>query len=199
MGCILSAASANKWWIEDILLGKDYEGEVACVSDKIGENGVYFLPYLMGERSPHNDVNARGAFIGMRLDTSRQELSLAVLEGVAFALRDCVEAARSSGLKISSATLCGGGAKSKLWRRIIADVLGAEIMIPEVEQGPGYGAAILAMVAAGEYPSVEEAVKKIVKVKERVIPDKERVALYEEKYKTYKSLYPSLKEVFKIM
>lgn len=199
MGCILSAASANKWWIEDILLGKDYEGEVACVSDKIGKNGVYFLPYLMGERSPHNDVNARGAFIGMRLDTSRQELSLAVLEGVAFALRDCVEAARSSGLKISSATLCGGGAKSKLWRRIIADVLGAEIMIPEVEQGPGYGAAILAMVAAGEYPSVEEAVKKIVKVKERVIPDKERVALYEEKYKTYKSLYPSLKEVFKIM
>lgn len=199
MGCILSAASANKWWIEDILKSKDYEGEVAFAKEKAGNNGVYFLPYLMGERSPHNDVNARGAFIGMRLDTSRQEMSLAVLEGVAFALRDCVEAARSSGLKISSATLCGGGAKSKLWRRIIADVLGAEIMIPEVEQGPGYGAAILAMVAAGEYSSVEEAVKKIVKVKERVVPDKKGVALYEKKYKTYKSLYPCLKEVFKTM
>lgn len=199
MGCILSAASANKWWIEDILKSKDYEGEVALAKEKTGNNGVYFLPYLMGERSPHNDVNARGAFIGMRLDTSRQEMSLAVLEGVAFALRDCVEAARSSGVKISSATLCGGGAKSKLWRRIIADVLGAEIMIPEVEQGPGYGAAILAMVAAGEYSSVEEAVKKIVKVKERVIPDKKGVALYEKKYKTYKSLYPCLKEVFKTM
>ena len=199
MGCILSAASANKWWIEDILKSKDYEGEVAFAKEKTGNNGVYFLPYLMGERSPHNDVNARGAFIGMRLDTSRQEMSLAVLEGVAFALRDCVEAARSSGVKISSATLCGGGAKSKLWRRIIADVLGAKIMIPEVEQGPGYGAAILAMVAAGEYSSVEEAVKKIVRVKESVIPDKKGVALYEKRYKTYKSLYPCLKEVFKTM
>ncbi len=199
MGCILSAASANKWWIEDILHSKDYEGEVACVSEKTGENGVYFLPYLMGERSPHNDVNARGAFIGMRLDTTRQELSLAVLEGVAFALRDCVEAARSSGLKISAATLCGGGAKSPLWRRIIADVLDAEIIIPEVEQGPGYGAAMLAMVAAGEYSSVEEAVEKIVKTKERVAPNKEKVALYDKKYKVFKSLYPSLKEVFKTM
>ena len=199
MGCILSAASSNKWWIEDILKSKDYEGEVASVAEKTGKNGVYFMPYLMGERSPHNDVNARGAFIGMRLDTTRQEMSLAVLEGVAFALRDCVEAARSSGLKISSATLCGGGAKSPLWRHIIADVLNAEIIIPEVEQGPGYGAAILAMVAAGEYSSVEEAVAKIVKTKERIAPNAKKAALYEEKYKVFKSLYPSLKEAFKTM
>ena len=199
MGCILSAASANKWWIEEILKTNDYSKEVNLASNKLGLNNVYFLPYLMGERSPHNDVNARGAFIGMRLNTTREEMSLAILEGVAFALRDCTQIARSSGIKINSATLCGGGAKSTLWRKIIANVLNVTINIPTVEEGPSYGAALLAMVAAKKYSSVEEAVNKIVKIKETITANQDVAALYEEKYKTYKSLYPSLKDAFKSM
>lgn len=197
MGCILSAASANKWWIEDILKNGDYDGEVSGCEELLGKNNVFFLPYLMGERCPHNDVDARGAFVGMRLDTSRKEMSLAVLEGVAFALRDCAEAAKKIGVTISRSTLCGGGAKSKVWRRILSNVLDTDILIPEVEQGPSYGAAILAMVAAGEYRSVESAVDEIVKIKEVVKPEKDIVSLYEKKYATYRSLYPALKNIFK--
>lgn len=194
MGCILSAASANKWWLEDILMTKDYEGAVKDVP--LGESPIYFLPYLMGERSPHNDVNARGAFIGMRTNTTREELNLAVLEGVAFALKDCVEVAKANGITVNKTAICGGGAKSDVWKKIIANVLNAEVVSLETEQGPSFGAAILAMVGAGEYASVEEATDKIIKEKSSVLPEKELTAKYEKKYKIFKTLYPSLKEVF---
>lgn len=196
MGCVLSAASANKWWIEDILKSKDYEGEVAFAKEKAGNNGVYFLPYLMGERSPHNDVNARGAFLGMRANTTREEMNLAVLEGVAFALRDCVEVARSSGIVVSKTAICGGGAKSEVWKKIIANVLNAEVVSLETEQGPSYGAAILAMVGTGEYATVKEATDRIVKEKSSVLPDKDLTEKYEAKYQKFKKLYPCLKSWF---
>jgi len=193
MGCILSAASANKWWLEDILGTQDYDGATEGATP--GENGVYFLPYLMGERSPHNDVNARGAFLGLRANTTRQEMSLAVLEGVAFALRDCVECARAGGLKITKATVCGGGAKSAVWKKILANVLNAEILSPETEQGPAYGAAILSMVGAGALDSAEQA-KGLLKIKERILPEQELIKKYEEKYQTFRKFYPALKSVF---
>lgn len=193
MGCILSAASANKWWLEDILKTKDYDG--ATKGAALGENEAFFLPYLMGERSPHNDVNARGAFIGMRANTTREQMSLAVLEGVAFALRDCVECARQSGLTITKTTVCGGGAKSAVWKRILANVLNVEILSPETEQGPAYGAAILAMIGAGEYESAERA-KGQIKMKERISPETELVQRYEQKYGRYQKLYPLLKNWF---
>ena len=192
MGCILSAASANKWWLEDILQTKDYDG--ATKGATLGENEVFFLPYLMGERSPHNDVNARGAFLGMRANTTREQMSLAVLEGVAFALRDCVECARQSGLQITKATVCGGGAKSAVWKRILANVLNAEILSPETEQGPSYGAAILAMIGAGEYKNAEQA-KELIRMKERIVPESELVRKYEEKYRIFRKLYPALKGI----
>ena len=191
MGCILSAASANKWWLEDILKTNDYAGAIKDVS--LGENSVYFLPYLMGERSPHNDVNARGAFLGMRANTTREEMNLAVLEGVAFALRDCVEVARSSGIVVSKTAICGGGAKSEVWKKIIANVLNAEVVSLETEQGPSYGAAILAMVGTGEYATVKEATDRIVKEKSSVLPEKDLTEKYEAKYQKFKKLYPCLK------
>lgn len=194
MGCILSAASANKWWLEDILKTNDYAGAIKDVS--LGENSVYFLPYLMGERSPHNDVNARGAFLGMRANTTREEMNLAVLEGVAFALRDCVEVARSSGIVVSKTAICGGGAKSEVWKKIIANVLNAEVVSLETEQGPSYGAAILAMVGTGEYATVKEATDRIVKEKSSVLPDKDLTEKYEAKYQKFKKLYPCLKSWF---
>ena len=148
MGCILSAASCSKWWMEDILHTKDFSGEEGGIApEKLGENDVFFLPYLMGERSPHNDPAARGAFIGMRMDSSRADMTQAVMEGVAFAIRDCVEIARSQGIVLHSSTLCGGGARSRIWRTILANVLGITLQLPQTEQGPGYGAAMLAAVA----------------------------------------------------
>ena len=194
MGCILSAASANKWWLEDILKTNDYAGAIKDVS--LGENSVYFLPYLMGERSPHNDVNARGAFLGMRANTTREEMNLAVLEGVAFALRDCVEVARSSGIVVSKTAICGGGAKSEVWKKIIANVLNAEVVSLETEQGPSYGAAILAMVGTGEDATVKEATARIVKEKSSVLPEKDLTEKYEAKYQKFKKLYPCLKSWF---
>lgn len=194
MGCILSAASCNRWWLEEILGSEDYGGAIDGVV--LGENDVFFLPYLMGERSPHNDVNARGAFIGMRANTTRREMSLAVLEGVSFALRDCVEAARKAGITITRATVCGGGARSRVWREILANVLGCAIVSPATEQGPAYGAAILAMVGSGLFPDVETAAGQLICLQETIMPRKELVERYERKYEIFTHLYPALQKCF---
>ncbi len=196
MGCILSAASCNAWWSEKILQTDDYVKEQAGLEEELGRNDVYFLPYLMGERSSHNDVNARGVFIGMRPDTTRKQMTLSVLEGVTFALRDCLEAAKKNGVKIERTKLCGGGAKSTLWRKIVANVMGIPVDIPQTEQGPSYGAAMLAMVGCGEYASVRQAAEAIVRVKETVLPDRETAERYAEKYKNFTKFYPALKGVF---
>lgn len=196
MGCILSAASCNAWWSDKILQTQDYAAEQAGLEEEMGRNEVFFLPYLMGERSPHNDVSARGAFIGMRPDTSRRQMTLAVLEGVTFALRDCLEAARANGMHIARTKLCGGGAKSPLWRKIVANVLGMPVDIPQTEQGPAYGAAMLAMVGCGEYSTVQAAADAVVRVRETVQPDAAVSARYEERYAAFRALYPALKGVF---
>lgn len=195
MGCMLSAASCNKWWMEDILGTKDFAGEQEKIGE-LGKNHVYFLPYLMGERSPHNDPLAKGAFIGMTMDTTRADMVQAVFEGVAFALKDSFQAAESIGLHITEATVCGGGAKSPLWKKILANVLDIRLSTVEVEEGPAYGGAILAAVADGVYPSVEEATKKIVRRTDTVSPDKELAESYASGYEVFRSLYPALKESF---
>lgn len=150
----------------------------------------------MGERSPINDTNARGTFIGMTMDTTRADLTQAVLEGVAFAIRDSVEVARSLGVTINSSKICGGGSKSALWKRIMANVLNAELESPECEQGPGMGGAMLAMVAAGAYGSVREVCDKFVHVASVVKPEPELVAKYEKRYQQFKQIYPACKALF---
>ena len=197
MGCMLSAASCNKWWMEDIVGTSDYAGNQAPISDdKLGNNHVYFLPYLMGERSPINDTNARGTFVGMTMDTSRADMTQAMLEGVAFAIRDSFEVAKSLGITIERSKICGGGAKSPLWKKIMANVLNVKLDILESEQGPGMGGAMLAAVACGEYASVEECCDKLVKVVETVEPDPAIAAWYEERYQKYRLIYPALKPIF---
>ena len=197
MGCMLSAASCNQWWMDRILGSSDYAGAQAAIErEKLGENHVYFLPYLMGERSPINDTNARGAFVGMTMDTTRADLTQAVLEGVAFAIRDSLEVARSLGLDIRRSKLCGGGAKSPLWREILANVLNVTLELPASEQGPGMGGAMLAMVACGAYPSVEAVCDHLVRVSETVEPDPERSARYEARYQQFRQIYPALKNVY---
>lgn len=196
MGCMLSAASCNKWWMEEILKTRDFAKEQSDI-DNLGENKVFFLPYLMGERSPHNDPDAAGTFIGMRMDTKREDMTLAIFEGVTFALRDSLEVARSLGIKIDRTMICGGGAKSPLWKRLVANILNVEVEVPVSEEGPGFGAAILAAVGCGEYESVEKAAKSIIKIKEKIKPEADLVVKYEEKYQKFKKIYPALKDVFK--
>ena len=197
MGCMLSAASCNKWWMEDILQDSDYAAAQAAIRpEKLGRNHVYYLPYLMGERSPINDVNARATFLGMTMDTTRADMTQAMLEGVAFALRDSIEVARSLGLAIPRSTLCGGGSKSPLWRTILANVLGIPLDLPVTEQGPGYGAALLAMVACGRYADVAEVSRAMLKIRETVEPDPALTALYEARYAEFRQIYPACKDLF---
>jgi len=197
MGCMLSAASCNKWLLEDILGTSDHGAEQAAIKEeKLGENHVFFLPYLMGERSPINDTNARGTFIGMTMDTTRADMVQAVLEGVAFAIRDSVEVARSLGITINTSKICGGGAKSPLWKRMIAAILNAELEVPVSEQGPGMGGAMLAMVACGEYESVKACCDKLCSVASTVKPEPALVAKYEARYQQFQKIYPAVKALF---
>lgn len=195
MGCMLSAASCNKWWMDDIIGTKDYATEQEDIT-KLGENHVYFLPYLMGERSPYNNPNARGTFIGMTMDTDRNDMTQAVLEGVAFAFRDSFEIAKSLGIDIKRTKICGGGAKSPLWKKIIANVLNIKVDILETEEGPSLGGAMLAAVACGAFENVEEAAAKIVRVVGTVEPDEKLAAKYEARYQQFKEIYPACAAIF---
>ena len=195
MGCMLSAASCNKWWMDEIIGTKEYAKEQEKIQ-KLGENNVFFLPYLMGERSPHNNPNARGTFIGMTMDTTRADMTQAVLEGVAYAIRDSFEIAKSLGIPINRTKICGGGAKSPLWRKIVANVLGIPVDIMKSEEGPGLGGAMLAAVACGEYESVEAAAAHIVQVVDTVEPEPELVRKYDEKYRKFAKIYPTLKALY---
>lgn len=195
MGCMLSAASCNKWWMDEILKTKEYAKEQEQIH-KLGENNVFYLPYLMGERSPHNDPKARATFIGMTMDTTREDMTQAVLEGVAFGLRDSLEVARSLGIQIERTKICGGGAKSPLWKKIVANVMNLKVDVIESEEGPGYGGAILAAVGCKEFASVEEATEKLVKIVDTVEPDAELIAKYEERYQKFRQIYPTLKGLF---
>lgn len=156
----------------------------------------YFLPYLMGERTPHNDTAARGSFVGMSMSTTCADLTRAVLEGVAFAVRDLVEIARALGVDVRSSTVCGGGAKSRLWLQMLANILNIELKLPATEQGPGYGGAMLAGVAAGAFEDVAQACEKIVAVRDTVQPDPGAVGAYDARYLPWHDLYPALKSSF---
>lgn len=196
MGCMLSAASCNKWWMEDILKTSDYGREQAQIG-KLGENRVFYLPYLMGERSPHNDPKARAMFIGMTMDTTREEMTQAVLEGVTFGLRDSLEVAKSLGISIERTKICGGGAKSALWKKIIANVMGLKVDVMESEEGPALGGAMLAAVGCGIFKDVKEAAEKLVKVVDTVEPEPELADKYQERYEKFRQIYPTVRELYR--
>ena len=195
MGCMLSAASCNKWWSEEILKTKDFQAEQEGIR-RLGENHVFYLPYLMGERSPHNNPDARAMFIGMSMNTTREEMTQAVLEGVAFGLRDSLEVARSLGIQLERTKICGGGAKSPLWKRMIANIMNLKVDVIESEEGPALGAAMLAAVGCGAYPDVETVAGKVVKVIDTIEPEAELVQKYEERYQEFRKIYPAVKELF---
>jgi xylulokinase len=193
MACMLSAAVCCNWWVEKIL--RDDYDKVLSKEENLGENEVMFLPYLMGERSPLNDTDVRGLFYGMSLDTDKNDMSLAVLEGVAFALRHNIDIIRNMGINIEKSNVCGGGTKNKLWLKIIANVLGIELCIPENQEGASLGAALLAakgVMTPDEYAELEN---KVYKTAETVTPEKELTEKYEEKYLKWRKLYPAIKGI----
>ncbi len=160
-----------------------------------GSDGLIFLPYLQGERTPHLDAYARGGWIGLTASHDRRHLVRSVLEGVAFSLKDCFSIIGEQGLRLDQLRATGGGAKSPLWRQIIADVLGVELVTTNATEGPAFGAALLAGVAGGVYGSVQEACEQTVRVLERTEPRAEAAPAYAQAYETYRALYPALKPI----
>jgi len=195
MGVTLAAAGSSKWWVEQILDTADYSAEQKDITE-LGKNKVYYLPYLSGERTPHNNPLARGAFVGMGMGTTRAEMTQAMFEGVAFSLRDILTRIRALGKEISAARIIGGGAKSPLWCQIVADVLNVKVQKIHSGEGPALGAAILAMVGTGAYATVEEACAKIIKTTETYTPNVQAAAGYDKHYQIYTHLYGALKETY---
>jgi xylulokinase len=207
MGVMLSAGGSFRWLRDAIgdvektaaqLIGVDpYElltQEAAAAP--VGSEGLLFLPYLTGERTPYPDPQARGAFVGLTLRHGKAHLVRSVLEGVSFGLRDSLELIKGLGVPITQVRASGGGARSAVWRQIQADVFGTELVLVNVTEGAAYGAALLAGVGAGAYRSVEEAVNATVKVTDRTAPITANVKEYEKLYPAYRGLYPALKETF---
>ena len=176
MGCILSAASCNKWLNEEVFKS-GYD-----IKTGNPDTDLYFLPYLSGERCPHNDCDVRGAFIGIAHSTKREDMQRAVFEGVSFAVRDCIELCSD---KVKKATVCGGGTKSRAWMQILADILGIELSVIKNE-GPAYGGALLA-----------SGLKVKPEIEYTVLPDKSLAEIYGRKYKKYRQIYPALRDFYK--
>jgi xylulokinase len=194
MGVMLAAAGSLRW-LRDVL-GAGYDALLADAAEwPPGTEGVLFAPYLAGERTPYPDPDARGAFTGLALRHDRGALARAVLEGVAFGLRDSLELLAELGVEPAAARVSGGGARSELWLRIVASVLGLPLERTAVEEGSAFGAALLGGVSAGVFASAEEAVAACVRVRDAVEPDPAWAGAYDEGYARYRSLYPALKAV----
>ncbi len=199
-GVTLAAGLSLKWFRDNFGAGLSFDklGNEAAIAPP-GSDGAIWLPYLMGERTPHLDANARGAFVGLTASHTRAHLTRAVMEGVAFSLRDSFEIFKETGGEISSIRLGGGGAKSGLWRQIQADVFGQPVEILEADEGAAYGAAILAGVGAGSWQTVDEACAKTIRVNETVEEDKTSAEIMDRNYRAYRLLYPALAPAMKII
>lgn len=197
MGVTLSAAGSLQWYRNTFHNGVDYS-ELTKAAEEIqpGSEGLFFLPYLSGERTPYPDPNAKGTFIGATVRHNSSHFTRAVLEGVAYSLRDCFELNESLGVKTDQVRISGGGAKSKMWIQILSDLLNKEIVTLTSTEGAPYGSAILAAVASGKFNSVNEACSSIIKIKSTTTPNKENINIYEDFYNIYKNLYGTLKSTF---
>ncbi|GAA0182650.1 xylulokinase [Clostridium sediminicola] len=197
MGVTLAAASSLKWWVEEVNKTDDFDGILNEASEASVEDNLFYLPYLMGERTPHNDPNCRGTFIGMNMTHERKHMTRAVLEGVAFSLRDSFEIMKEMGIEITDISINGGGAKSKLWCQIIADVLNVKVNKLNSNEGPAYGASILAAVGFGLFDTVQNACDKFIKVIQTIDPIEGNCNFYNKKYEKFRKIYPATKELFK--
>jgi xylulokinase len=198
MGVMLSAAGSLRWYRDTLAPGMSYEDLLAPAGNiQPGSEGLFFLPYLTGERTPYPDPLARGAFVGLTVRHTQAHLTRAVLEGVAFGLRDSMELVRGAGLgEIQQVRVSGGGARSPLWRQILADVLNSELVTVNTSEGAAYGAALLAGVGAGNWSGVAESCAAAIQVVERQAPQAGSVDIYRQLYPQYRRLYPALQATF---
>ena len=201
MGVMLSAAGSLRWFRDALAPGVEFPALVDEADDvPAGSDGLLFLPYLSGERTPHPDPLARGAFIGLTTQHRRPHMTRSVLEGVAFGLRDSLELMRSVGVGGSEEIrTTGGGSRSPLWRRILADILEASVVTTTLSEGAAHGAAMLAAVGTGWFPTVEAACRQMVELGERVDPSPAAADVYRERYRQFRSLYPALAPTFHSM
>lgn len=198
MGVMLSAAGSLQWYRDTLARDADFNALIAeAEAIAPGSDGLLFLPYLTGERTPYPDPFARGAFVGLTNRHRRAHMTRALLEGVAFGIKDSFTLIQQSGLgQIEQVRISGGGAKSPLWRQIIADVLNVELVTVNTTEGAAYGAALLAAVGAGFYPDVSTACQTAIQTTARTVPDEEKAIIYQKYYPRYRALYPALAAEF---
>lgn len=199
MGVILNAGGALNWWSEKVFNNYNYTDFFEKLDKTPIDDSLFFLPYLNGERSPINDPHATGLFIGMRIEHRKEHLDRAVIEGISFALKQTYDTISKLGIQMKDTRITGGGAKSKVWAQMMADILNLKISTIEVDEGPAFGAAILSMVGSQAYESVEKACEVLIKVKETYVPQEKRVDLYQQKYRKYLNIYPAVKNLYKKM
>jgi len=194
MGVTLAAGASLRWW-RDVVGRTSYRelGELAAHVPP-GAEGLLFLPYLTGERSPHLDPRARGAFVGLSARHDRAHMTRAVMEGVAFSLRESIDIMIELGIVIDHVRAIGGGARSDPWLQMQADIFGLPVRRMKIDEGPGYGAALLSAVTAGAFKDVAEASSTVKMLPNIVEPQHQALAVYEELYGLYRSLYPTLRE-----
>jgi xylulokinase len=209
LGLVLMAGGSFKWLRDTLfadkkselaLAGRNVYDYMTTLAEKAsaGSEGLTFLPYLNGDKTPHDDVNARGVFFGLSYRHGLGEVCRSVMEGVSFALRDTVEICRGYGLNVTEVRANGGGAKSALWRQIQADIYNANVVTMNMEEGPASGAAILAAVGAKRFKSVEEACDALLYITDITEPVAGNVKIYDEYYAIYKALYPALKNLYQL-
>lgn len=199
MGVILNAAGSLKWWNEKIFKEHDYDKFFEKLSYTSIPDSLYFLPYLSGERAPINDSKAKGMFFGLQAHHEKGHMHRALVEGITYALKESFDLIQNLGTEIVNIRITGGGAKSAIWAQMIADIMNVAVEVMAIDEGPALGAAILAMVGNGTYPSVSATCEKLLQVKTTFYPQNEHVALYQKKYNVYKKLYETVKPLYNII
>jgi xylulokinase len=199
MGVTQGAGLSLQWFRNQLATGVDYDDLTAeAAKSAPGAHGLIWLPYLMGERTPHLDAGARGGWIGITARHTRADLIRSVIEGVTFSLRDCLEIIEELGVSVESVTASGGGARSAFWRQMLADAFEKRIQILASQEGSAYGAALLGMVGTGEFESVPAACKATVQVEAALAPRPHASAIYRGVYEVYKAMYPALRPLFRV-
>jgi xylulokinase len=200
MGVTQGAGLSLQWFRNTLAAGAEYDTLMAEAAEaEPGSDGLFWLPYLMGERTPHLDANARGGWIGMTARHQRAHLLRSVIEGVSYSQKDCLDVILELGVEVHRVRLSGGGAKSALWRQILADVFGRRVATLESSEGSAYGAGLLAMVGTGAFASVPEACAKAVSEVATLDPRQRESVAYTRRHEIYKTLYPTLKATFRML
>jgi xylulokinase len=197
MGVTQGAGLSLQWFRNQLAPGAEYDALTSeAAGAPAGAQGLFWLPYLMGERTPHLDATARGGWIGLTAKHQRADLIRAVIEGVSYSQRDCLDIIEELGVEVNSVRASGGGARSPFWRQLLADILGKRVVTLETQEGSAYGAALLALAGTGEYASVPEVCRAAIREVESIAPRAAEAAWYARGHRVYQSLYPALKPGF---